>query len=206
MFCFNDFLSENYKKCRFEVPIVIKKNYPYVQTLSLKDNSYKVCDNGHVVELSEMTYIRTGKTWYETHFHAVLQEKDRQVFTEKEKAFQNLKRAFNWEKMKTSMTNYHILQEEKAKPLFEEAKTWQDFFGPLSNTMNTSEFCMFVAPWLQDFLSQSLRFNFSSPLYHIQLRDALFDTQIAYEEMPYTQGGKRFTMKKLKQRDLRCME
>jgi hypothetical protein len=202
-------LEHNFQKGMDTTAIVyllmayITNHYPYVQTLSFTDASHKTCDNGHIVELSEMTYIRTGITWYQKHFRAYLTEKDQSRFLEANARFQALKRVFTWAHMKSIMTTYDgtIMEEDAIKSLFETAATWQDFFGPLSDKIGISVFCAFVAPWLHTFLIQSLRFNFSGPMYVMPLTVA-----VDYEEAPLMQGGKRFTQKRLKQRPLSMME
>jgi len=180
----------------------IKKNYPYIKTLSFNDASHKTCDNGHIVELSEMSYIRTGNTWYQKHFHAFLNEKDQSRFLAATARFQTLKPRFTWAQMKSIMS----IDQDDHEKIFEDAATWQDFFGPLSDSMGLPEFCIFVAPWLHTFLLQSLRFNFSGPMYIIPV-DLI--SELHYEEEALAQGGKRFTRKHrrhLKQRPLSIID
>lgn len=183
----------------------IKKHFPYIKTLSFNDASHKPCDNGHVVELSEMNYIRTGITWYQKHFHAYLNEQDLARFLVATTKFQALKSLFTWAQMKSIMTTYNGLEIEEGvvRSMFEKAATWQDFFGPLSDRIGISEFCGFVAPWLHAFLIHSLRFNFAGPLYIIPLD---LNLDLDYEETAFAQGGRRFTRKQLKTRPLSIME
>jgi hypothetical protein len=180
----------------------VKNQYPYVSTLTFNDMSHKTCDNDQNVELSEMTYIRTGITWYQKHFRAYLNEKDQARFLERDAKFQALKAKFTWAQMKSIMGT-ESLDEDYARTLFEGAATWQEFFRPLSDTMGIAEFCIFVAPWLHSFLLHTLRFNFSGPRYSIPLEGAEI---LDYEEVAFARGGKRFTRKQLKQRPLSIME
>lgn len=173
----------------------IRNTYPFVEILSFTDASHKVCDNGYTVELSEMSYVRTGKTWYETHFYAYMDKKDRQVFEQAEEKFQTLKKIYTWDMM------LNFIQSDMDIPgiqeLYEKTTTWQEFFGQLSQDIGIADFCIFVSPWLHRFLSITLKYNFSSAKYIIPL-DKI--KNISYTEEPFVRGGKRFTYKKIKTR------
>jgi hypothetical protein len=170
----------------------IRDNYPHVSTIRFTDTSSKTCDNGHTVELPLMQYIRTGKTWYESNFHAYLDESDAIKFKSEEASFQRLKNAIEWETMKSYISGDLPLPEEEIQDLFNNAKTWQDFFGPLSNKIGISAFCIFVAPWIHRFTGSLFRFNFGSARYIMPL-DKL--SHIEYTASNYVRGGRRYTRK-----------
>ena len=173
----------------------IKDNYKYIKSVSFNDSSSRECDNGNVVELSEMSYIRTGFTWYETHFSAYLAASDAHKFKKCEENFQKLKSEFKWENMKNYMSEQLPLDESIMHDIFENAKTWQDFFGPVSDRIGISEFCVFVAPWLHRFLTTTLRYNFSSGTYLFPIEKIPY---IEYIIEIYTRGGRRYTRKSIK--------
>ena len=170
----------------------IKKNYDHIKTVSFTDTSYITCDDGKVVELPEMSYVRTGKTWYQTHFHAYLDPSDINKFNICEKRFQRAKDTMTWKEMKSYIIGKLPFDESIMKHLFETATTWQEFFGKLSEDMGISQFCSFVAPWLHKFIETEMRFYFSSVRYIIPIEKI---EPIEYNMIKYTSGGKQFTRK-----------
>jgi len=171
----------------------IKRHYPYVKTLLFNDASFRTCDNGARIPLSEMSYIRTGETWYQTHFYAYLDSDDKLNFDEKQRKFQELKKTFTWDMMKMSFLNTTLPENEDImKKSFEDATTWQDFFGPLSDRIHISNFCNFVSPWLTIFLASKFRFFFTFPQYNLPIHKI---DDVEFKEVEYRRGGRRFTRK-----------
>ena len=170
----------------------IKDNYNHIKTIRMTDTSSRVCDNGHSVELPLMYYIRTGKTWYESNFHAYMDEDDAIKFNREEEKFQNIKSSITWNNMKSYISEDMPLPEEEMHDLFESAKIWQDFFGPLSNRTGISKFCIFIAPWIHRFMGAFFRFNFGSAKYIIPLNKI---PQLEYSITRYSRGGKKYTRK-----------
>jgi hypothetical protein len=171
----------------------IKNNYSHVKTVTFTDASVRQCDNNQYVDLAEMSYIRTGKTWYETHFDAYLDPSDQPKIRQCQLKFAEAKKNITWDLMNQYMTGPLPMEEEEMKQLFEKATTWQEFFGTLSDRITIARFCEFVAPWLHKFLIQHMGFPFSSVHYVISL--SVF-TPIEYTTADYKRGGRRFTEKK----------
>ena len=174
----------------------IQLHYPYIRTLSFTDTSFRTCENGQHIELAEMSYIRTGKTWYESNFYAYLEEPYASTFRQADSIFQEHKKFFTWEMMKSFILSDLPLPETDMKTMFETASTWQEFFGPLSNKIGIPEFCIFVAQWLHRFLHLHMRYSFTSAKYQIPL-DSI--ETIEFKESEYMRGGKRFTRRTLRQ-------
>lgn len=173
----------------------VKTHYPYIRTISFNDTSFRTCENGAHVELTDMSFIRTGKTWYEAHFHAYVEEPYAAKFHQAEISFQERKKIYTWGMMKSYIISDLPIKEEDMKNRFESAATWQDFFGPLSEEIGMAEFCTFVAPWLHRFLHTNLDFAFSFAQYSIPI-DKI--EAIAFTESAYMRGGKRFTRRALR--------
>jgi hypothetical protein len=171
----------------------IKNNYSHVKTVTFTDTSVRQCDNNQYVDLAEMSYVRTGKTWYETHFNAYLSPSDEPKFKQCQAKFADAKKTVTWDLMNQYMSDPLPMDEAEMKQLFEQAVTWQDFFGPLSDKIGIARFCEFVAPWLHKFLAVHMGFQFSSVHYVIPL--SVF-TPIEYTTADYKRGGRRFTEKK----------
>lgn len=175
----------------------IKNNYSHVKTVTFTDASTRQCDNGQYVDLAEMSYVRTGKTWYETHFNAYLDPFDEPKFKQCQRKFAEAKKTITWDIMNQYITDPLPMEEAEMKKLFEQATTWQDFFGPLSDKITIAHFCEFVTPWLHKFLIVNMGFPFSSVHYVIPLNTF---TPVEYTIGDYKRGGRRFTEKKRKQR------
>ncbi len=171
----------------------IKDTYPYIKTVSFTDTSYKTCDDGKIVELAEMQYVRTGKTWYETHFHAYIDPVDERKFNQCEKRFLISKQNMSWKDFKSYMMGPLPLEEEDLKDMFSSALTWQDFFASFSDKIGISMFCSFVSPWLHRFIETEMRFYFSSTRYYIPVHKI---ERILYDVKEYVRGGKRYTRKR----------
>ena len=175
----------------------LKNNYSHIKTVTFTDASTRQCDNNQYVELAEMSYIRTGKTWYETHFHAYLDPTDQSKFRQCQAKFTEAKKTITWDIMNQYISGPLPMEEDEMKQMFEEASTWQKFFGPLSEKITIARFCEFVAPWLHKFLTIHMGFQFSSVHYVIPLNTF---APIEYTIVEYKRGGRRFTEKKRKQR------
>jgi len=163
----------------------IQQNYPYVNKLSFKDASSKECDNGHIIDLYNMSYLTTGQTWYEKNFQAYIEkDTDRKKFAEYKKNFQEKKHELPWEVITQFIRGSSSIEENEMERIYNESNTWQDFFGTLRNKIGIAEFCNFMSPWLNNFVQQIMKFNLSSPQYIIPIEGP----QIPYTEI---RGGKR---------------
>lgn len=174
----------------------IYKHYPYVKQLNFEDASYRRCDTGEIIDLAEMSYITTGKTWYEKHFGASVAPQSRAMVANIESKFQEIKGGMSWDECKSYITNELPIEEAEMKQLYDTVKTWQDFFGPLRDRIGIESFCPFVAPWLEIFMKAHFKKRFIQIPYHIPIKENI----IEFTEVPYTHGGKRFTRKRIEYR------
>lgn len=173
----------------------VSTNYPYVTKLRFTDASYRECDNGIPVELSSMSYLTSGKTWYEKNFNAYIEKKeDVKNFAKGDADFQERKKDLSWDQFKDFILADFPIGEDRIKELYENTSTWQDFFGQLRDTIGVSRFCVFISSWVRAFMMQFMRFHFSGISYILPLED----NGVTYQETPYKKGGRRITRKKLK--------
>ena len=154
---------------------IIKERYPLITGLQF------TCGNNISVDLSEIYYITTGKTWYESRFGAhLVDEDDVAKFRSSTAQFQDRKRLIPWTAMKQEMClplSFPV-PEKELQQMYESAVTWQDFFGPLLSRIGMDEFCLVVAPWLHRFLWMMLDFNFAGAIYRIPIDSAKIPTII----------------------------
>lgn len=161
----------------------IRDNYPHVTHLLFNDMSMRTCDDGNEVSLALMSYLATGKTWYEKHFGAFRDTIPAQIFRQREGQFQEAKKRVSWEAMRAFISVPLPVPEEEMRALYESATTWQEFFGPLSARIGISQFCIFLAPWVRNFAMCYLRDTLTSP----QFLMPVGNYGIHYK----TRGGKR---------------
>ena len=154
--------------------------YPYVKTMAYNDLSTRECNDGSKVNLSEMTYIRTGKTWYEKNFDAYLQPEFSSIFKRKEEKFQELKKVMEWDTINVLTDRSYA----EYKDLYNSSNTWQEFFGTISDKIGITKFCISASPWLSNFITVYLQVLFIGFTYIIPIKDY---------DIPYIvqQGGKQ---------------
>ncbi len=175
-------------------------NYPHITTLRFSDSSNRVCDNGQTIDLSEMGYITTGKTWYERHYSAYLEEDDVPKFTKCDTRFQELKSKWSWEVVKSEIDFrklYNSVSEEELEVLYNSTYTWQDFFGGIVSRIGIAQFCIFAAPWLHSFIYNNMRYTFGFASYIMPVPVPKSSTINYITNIPAKTGG---TRKKFKRR------
>jgi hypothetical protein len=145
------------------------------------------------VDLAEMTYLRTGQTWYEKNYGAYLDDKDIPKFNDMKRKLNQLKTSMSWTDFKQFIKGEYPYSEPELQTLFDAAASWQDFFGPLSDKMGMPDFCTFAAPWLHTFFWNVTRYSFAAGTYLIPLKNI---PSISYTAVEYKRGGKRFTRKR----------
>jgi hypothetical protein len=170
----------------------IHDKYPHIQYLRFIDASYRTCDNNQTVNLYELQYITTGKTWYENKYNAFIEEKGQEeAFRKAERDFQSLKSQISWTHMKQIM-NVSSDDEETMKLSYEESNTWQEFFGKIHDRIGVSNFCMFVAPWLASFMMNYSKMQFTGTKYLMPI--VKYDME--YVITNYKKGGSNYTRKR----------
>lgn len=173
--------------------------HSHITTLRFTDSSNRTCDNGQTIELSEMGYITNGKTWYERHFAAYMEEDDLPKFNKCNANFQALKQKWSWPVLKTEIDVrplYQFMSEEELELLYVRTVTWQDFFGQIAKHIGISQFCIFAAPWLHSFISNNMRYVFGFASYIMPV-NVVSDTLTPYiVNAPSKRGGTRKNFKK----------
>ena len=169
----------------------VKNNFPYIKGFIFNDTSTRPCDNGSYINLYEMSYIRTGKTWYEKHFHAYIHPTSLKLFIKTEKEFQEKKKLISWDMMKTYIQTPLPMDESILQTLYDSTNTWQEFFDTISNTIEIDTFCIFVSDWLHGFMMSIFQLDLATIKYIMPIDI----NTIEYTESSYKQGGSRFTRK-----------
>ena len=174
----------------------ILDNYPFINTIKLKDYSSRTCDNGVSINLYEKFYITTSKTWYQLKYNAYLDEKYETMFQARHKEFTEVKQVLLWKDMKRFIISDRL--PENIQEYYETSFTWQDFFTKLEKQMGTSEFSIFIAPWISSFLSTLFKFDFRAPFYYIDIKNSKNSKNIKivnYKQVGDYKSKKKYTRK-----------
>lgn len=176
----------------------IEDTYPYVTHLKFNDASSRTCDDGTDISLAAMTYLYSGMTWYQKNFNAIIDPSKIDKYNGIVEKYNERKKLYSWDIFKEMFIKGQLpLPEEVMAEMFNSAETWQDFFGPLVNTIQIGKFCNFMGPWLPKFIADVLEYDFLSIPYMFVLNKL---RPVEYEILPFTNGGKRrnFTKKQLR--------
>lgn len=162
----------------------IAANYPHIVGLRFTDTSERECQPGVSVSLAGISFLTTGKTWYEKTFGAYIDADD---IREKQaiERFQAAKHSFPWSSMQRIM---RIGDNPELQTQYESASTWQEFFGPLQAKMGVQAFCEFAAPWLDTFMGTIARIRFSKPTYVMPIHQT---PPVRYTISEFASGGRR---------------
>jgi len=138
---------------------IIKKFAPYVKEIHFNDESTRKCDSGVHANLALMHYLQNGKTWYQTHFNAILDETDSIALQQAEYTFNAI--GLSWDDLNNNIISTQLpLPYAELKSMFENASSIKYFFHKLYETIGIASFCNFIAPWIE-LLMQKPRFPFS---------------------------------------------
>jgi hypothetical protein len=132
---------------------VVQTLCPWVTSFSLRDASARMCQsNGPEINLSDMYIALYGKTWYENHFKAKIQNYDtyelyRKLLKKlKSKTFkiaspyERFSRAFN-----LNFTEDIII-------IYNKSLTFKEFFEKLNNTIPKEDLCLLLQSWITKFI------------------------------------------------------
>jgi hypothetical protein len=133
----------------------IHNTYPAVKCILFNDSSTRRCDNGYDTNLAVMTYLYSGKTWYEKNFYATIAQQSKDALQSIVTKLNKSKEDTSWSIIKEVMYNYKDLpftEKELESHYTDNSKTWIDFFEPIVKKIGVSNFCIFISPWIDSFI------------------------------------------------------
>jgi len=165
----------------------IKKNYPDVHYAEFNDASNRKCDNGGWVNLAAMKLFTDGKTWYEDHFNAKIDEHSEVMYRTMIANANRTKQGMTWDQAKLEMPWTEIgIPEQELKEHYEGTETWTEWFKWIRTTIGDSAFCVWLSKfgWFEQFLRSVLKCNIMYYIFKVNVND--FD-------LPYNimKGGRR---------------
>lgn len=178
------------------------KRYPYVKKFTFRDNSLIPCDNGKQISLLHLTLIKYNMSWYESHFHASIENP---VYSKKYKDGliilndKELKMSFDdfKNKIKAFTTEADLLV---LKGYYEATSTYSLFFKEILDKEGKKRQCNLVVSWIDMFLQYIFQFD---PL---SVPWVIFSDSVAIKEVVTTQltnkptnqiGGRRYTKRNI---------
>lgn len=177
----------------------IHDTYPEVTYLSFSDLSTfrekgiaepsglgtRRCNSGAHVNLAVMTYLYSGKTWYEKNFDATIAQQSKDTLDDIIKRWNKSKIQTPWYIIKEMMYNYKELPytEKELEELYKEALTWNDFFEPIFQKIDIAQFCIFVSAWLDSYIIQYFN-NLMGLTYDMPIKP----TNIVYTKSEFVGG------------------
>jgi hypothetical protein len=172
----------------------ISINYKNISSLYFTDASNRECDNGERVNLAHMMFILHGKTWYEKNYGAFLKDDALKTFNMYNEKFKKRKTETSWDTLTSIIPalSHTIIPEEELKTNYENSETWQDFFKTIFEKIEISNFCQFVQPWLEKFMT----YFFKGTLMNLQYNIPIIDYDIDYTESLYQRGGQKYTRRR----------
>ncbi len=178
--------GDDTKKLVYIMTSYIAKEYPHIKGLKFTDASTIVCDNGKTISLAELNYMVYGKTWYQRRFNAYLTDNSNLLFKEADSKFQALKQGMDWQLFCSVADNPICNSEWEA--LYNSAKTWSEFFGPIYDTIKAKAFCNIFSPrWLSSFIEQYSDVHIFGLTYILPIQQE----SIEYTVEPYSSGGNK---------------
>lgn len=131
----------------------INNIYPEVKYLLFNDLSTRRCDNGYNTNLAVMTYLYSGKTWYEKNFGARISLNSKDTLDEIIKEFNKSKNQ-PWNIIRDTIYNYKDLpySEKEIEEMYNKSNTWQEFFGAINDKIKINNFCIFISSWIDSFI------------------------------------------------------
>jgi hypothetical protein len=170
----------------------IHNKYPMVHGLRFNDISTRRCDNSIEVNLAIMTYLYTGKTWYEKNFGAYVSPEYLDTYQLHIHKFNNTKK-IPWNIMSDTIINNTFSQftDKELEDLYNSTDNWKDFFETIIKKIEISNFCMFISQWLDTFILKYF-YNLNGINYILPVKDTI----INYRLNDYTGGRKRTRKRK----------
>lgn len=173
----------------------IHNNFKHVRQLQFDDYSYRECDDRRRIDLATFSYVFNEKTWYMKTMGAKFADPtDTETFLQANKKFQEKKAATSWMEYDHYVTTAHPLPEEEMKKFFEESATWKSFFHALKSRLDIAELCVYMEPWIQQFVKEMARLQFSTMRFVMDVPNPALNT-VSYTSKPYVKNGGRFTVK-----------
>lgn len=130
-----------------------KRLCPWVEEYSLRDASARTCAlGGPEINLSDMYIALYNQTWYEKHFDARIHdsaahEKYRKML--KKLSSKKFKEASPYERFRRALG---IRFDKDVITLYEDSKTFREFFDRLNAIKSKEEVCIVLQPWITKFI------------------------------------------------------
>ena len=185
------------KQLLFFLVQYINNKYPQVKELLFNDMSTKECISDHSinaeVNLAVMTYLYSEKTWYEKASGAFAAPQSEKEFVTIKSKFRKAKET-PWDIMSATIKNheqYSGHSDNELETLYQNSKSWKEFFEPIYKKIDISDFCVFISIWLDSFILKYFN-NLQSLTFIMPIKDY----GITYTPQDYIKGGRSITRRR----------
>lgn len=165
----------------------IRERHPHLIGAYLTDKSTRTCDNGEPIDLAVMHYLQDGQTWYMSRFGAFLEEKDTVKLREAESKF--TKENIEWALIEGYSSKTFPIPDDEMKSLYESSTSVLDFFQRLYKRIGISEFCIYMSYWIESFMKDYFKFNFSSKKFYILFNNPKVNPPIEFTQRLIERNG-----------------
>lgn len=167
----------------------IKDHYPSVQYAEFNDVSNRRCDNGGSVNLAAMKLFTDGKTWYESHFNAKIDDRFKDVYYKIISDANDTQQHMTWDNAKKEMPWESIdIPEEQLREKYEQSTSWREWLKWIRTEKGDSAFCIWLSHkgWFDEFLRSVLKFNIMNYIFTVDVSNK--ELHIFYQ---LKKGGRR---------------
>lgn len=137
---------------------LVSKMCPHVMGFEINDASTRLCDNNALITLSYFSITNYGKTWYEKHFDAFIED-EKKANKYKETVAQLLSmRLPEWGTFTALfLRNTPTDIRNKLEALHKKSTTYKDLFTHI-HKLGINNACIYLQPWIDNvMLSTDLR-------------------------------------------------
>jgi hypothetical protein len=183
----------------------LQNEYGYVKKLTFQDMSYRECSEKQTIDLAAFYYLLYGQTWYMLQMSATIPNKQQEsLFKATSKDFLDKKASTTWSEFDKYITSSHPLPESDMITIYNNSKSWSEYFTVLRNKIGVEELCSYMAPWVTQFVKQMAQIQFTAIEFEMSVKNPQLPV-LEYTLSPYiAQSAGKYTRKRrasLKRRD-----
>jgi hypothetical protein len=176
----------------------IQKEFPHITKIQFDDCSYRECVEGQNIELAYFYYALYGETWYMNKIGArFLNESDKTRFELSTNTFQQLKNEMTWEMYDQYVNTAHPLAVDEMRTLYDNSKTWINFFQSIKHRVEIEDLCLYMAPWISNFIKNKTKLYFGGIPFILDIPNPKLGS-VEFDVRPYVSNGGKYTRRNRK--------
>lgn len=175
----------------------LQKEYAFVKKLTFQDMSNRECSEQQTIDLASFYYLLYGQTWYMRQMAAtIVNVKQHDTFIKATKSFDEKKATISWPEFDTYITSNHPLPEDTMIKLYNNSKSWLEYFTTLRDQIGVEELCSYMAPWVTRFIKEMAQIQFTAIEFEMPVINPKMPA-IEYITLPYIiQNAGKYTRRR----------